>query len=77
MDRSTVAKLTQQVERKFPEMRGVKPSVKRDRAGAASKDRYILTFKGNAQLPGGRTLKRIVRVVAEANGRIIRMSTSR
>ncbi len=52
-------------------MEGVRPTVKPE------KDHYVVTFKGAAELPNGKSMKRIVRVVADENGDVVRMSTSR
>lgn len=72
-----VSKVSRQVTKTFPEMRGVRPTVKRETGGGDDDPRYLLTYKGKADLPGGKTLSRIVRVVADDRGRIIRISTSR
>jgi len=72
-----VSKVSRQVTKTFPEMRGVRPTVKRETGGGDDDPRYLLTYKGKADLPGGKTLSRIVRVVADDHGRIIRISTSR
>jgi hypothetical protein len=64
-------KVTKAVVRQFPEMDGVRPAIKEQR------DEYLVTFKGAAELPGGKTIKRIVRVVANEKGEVLRMSTSR
>ncbi len=74
MSDELVTKVSRQVTKTFPEMRGVRPTVRRD---SADKARFTLTFKGKADLPGGKKLSRIVRVVADERGRIIRISTSR
>jgi hypothetical protein len=76
MEKSTITKLTKQIIRKFPEMEGVRPSLKR-KGGYENGAQYELTFKSSAQLPGGRTMRRVVRVIADENGRILRMSTSK
>ncbi len=74
MKKEAVEKVTRTVVRQFPELDGVRPAVKSDKGGD---DRYQITFKGAAKLPEGKTMKRIVRVVANAKGDVIRMSTSR
>ena len=74
MKKEAVEKITRTVVRQFPEMGGVRPAVKSEHGG---EDRYLVTFKGSAALPGGKTIKRIVRVVADEKGDVIRMSTSR
>lgn len=75
MDQDAIERVTREVVRTYPEMRGVKPSVRRE--PRASQELYLLTYKGKVALPGGRQLSRIVRVTSDARGRIVRISTSR
>jgi len=77
MKRSLIAKLNRQVTEKFPEMKGVNPTVRRGPQPKGGDQRYTLTYKGQADLPGGRKISRIVRVVADEEGRILRISTSK
>ncbi len=76
MDAATVQKISRQVLKTFPEMAGVSPTV-RAQSGGRDDGLQLLTYKGKATLPGGRTLTRIVRVVADERGRIVRISTSK
>ena len=76
MEKDSIAKVTRQVIRTFPEMDGVSPSV-RGQSESPDAAQFVLTYKGKAPLPGGKTLTRIVRVVADDRGRILRISTSR
>jgi hypothetical protein len=73
MDKGTIQKVARQVVRTFPEMDGVAPTVR----AQGDEGRFQLTFKGKASLPGGKSLTRIVRVVADERGRILRISTSK
>ena len=75
MKNQVKSKISRQVSQSFPEMKGVNPSVKRQ--GNNGKEQYLLVYKGKAELPGGRSISRIVRVVADEGGSILRMSTSR
>ena len=75
MEKGTIQKVSRQVVRTFPEMDGVAPTVRAQPGGDASQ--FLLTYKGKAALPGGKSLTRIVRVVADDRGRILRISTSR
>ena len=71
----TIAK---QVYRQFPEVKGAAPAIASMSAktpGAA--ERFVLTFKGKGMGPGGRTIPRIVRVVTDPRGAVLKMSTSR
>lgn len=73
MDKKALDKITQQVRRKFPEMARARPSVK----ARARKDEFEVVYKATVNLPGGKRLPRVVRVIANASGKILRMSTSR
>jgi hypothetical protein len=77
MDRSSIDKVSKQVIKTFPEMKGVRPTVRRQALPKGDGERYLLTYKGAASLPGGKRLSRIVRVVADEQGNIVRISTSR
>ena len=46
-------------------------------AGVGGTDQYVLTFRGSGQGPGGRVINRIVRVVADDRGKVLKVSTSR
>jgi hypothetical protein len=75
VERGTIQKVSRQVVRTFPEMDGITPTVRSQPGGDGGQ--FLLTYKGKAPLPGGKTLTRIVRVVADERGRILRISTSR
>jgi len=77
MKRSTITKLNRHVTRQFPEMKGVQPTVKRGPQPKDGSQRFTLTYRGKAELPGGRKLSRIVRVVSDESGQILRISTSK
>ena len=73
----TIAK---QVYRQFPEIQDTRPAVQ-NQTGAKSMevpaDRFVLTFKGQGQGAGGKSIARIVRVIADERGKILKISTSR
>ena len=75
MKQKAKSKINRQVSRSFPEMKGINPKVKHE--GKNGDQRYLLIYTGQAELPGGKHIKRIVRVVADERGSILRMSTSR
>jgi hypothetical protein len=79
MDSKTISGIKQQVYRQFPEVAGEEPSV---RAQASAKTagqpaKYLITFKGRVAQTSGPTFSRSVRVVADDNGRILKVTTSR
>jgi hypothetical protein len=72
--------IARQVYRQFPEVKDARPSVQNQavaKTPGAAGGQFLLTFKGQGQGPGGKTIPRIVRVVADARGKVIKMSTSR
>jgi hypothetical protein len=80
MDIKLVKKISTHVYRQFPEMEGKQPKV-RLQTGAAGQTRaikptYLLTYNTRLSLNGGKTISRSVRVVADPNGKIIKISTS-
>jgi hypothetical protein len=76
MDAKILSRLNKEVRKSFPELANVKPKVSAQ-SKSVSDSTYLLTYKGKAQLPGGRSIERIVRVVADSRGRILKMTTSR
>ena len=76
VNRKDVVKISSRVSRKFPELAGAKPSVKKQSI-ADGDIQYLLTYRGQANLPGGHKMSRIVRVVADTRGKIIKISTSK
>ena len=77
MERSAVERVSNKIKKQFPELNGVYPTVKSQKSPTQGEVQYLLTYRGKALLPGGRTLNRIVRVVADPKGRVMRISTSR
>ena len=71
MDQTLVASICSQVYQKFPEVRGIKPTVQLQGTG------HLLIFKGKAATADGKSMPRIVRVVVDADGKIGKMTTSR
>jgi hypothetical protein len=69
--------VSREVVRKFPEMAGVRPSVKHQKHKNGDLAQFLLTYKGKADLPGGKKIMRIVRVVANEDGQIQKISTSK
>ena len=74
MKRDLINTISQEVYRRFPDLAGVRPKVKLQRSSPQS---FLLTFQSRATLPGGKSLPRLVRVVANEQGKILKISTSR
>ena len=76
---SQISTISRQIYRQFPEIRDARPMVQ-NQAGAKAvggPGQYVLTFRGSGQGPGGQKISRIVRVVADDRGKVLKVSTSR
>ena len=73
MDKSAIEKIAKQVYRQFPEVAGSSPKV----SVQGGEDRFLLVFNGRGSSPKGKAMPRHVRVVANAKGKILKMTTSR
>lgn len=65
-----------QIHRRFPEMTGVRPKVQAQRAGQ-SNGTYLLIFHNHVRVAGEQSLPRVLRVVVDEEGNILKISTSR
>ncbi len=72
MDAKSKSSVCNAVYRQFPELKGTNPTVKE-----LPGDKYQLIFHGKALTENGKSLPRTVRVVADENGRVLKLSTSR
>ncbi|MCD6424500.1 MAG: hypothetical protein J7L35_03260 [Anaerolineales bacterium] len=67
--------ISQEVYKKHPDLKGVKPQVT-PRKGDTSSD-TLLIYSKSVSGPGGKKINRIVRAVADENGKIKKISTSK
>jgi len=78
---SQVDNISRQMYRQFPEIKDARPIIQNQAgakaAGVGGSEQYVLTFRGSGQGPGGRVINRIVRVVADDRGKVLKVSTSR
>lgn len=84
-----VARAKKLVVQRFPEMAGAEVSVSEKRsqskgagrgstpASSACPRHYVLTFKRDVSLPGGHSLKRLVRVTMDESGEVLKVTSSK
>lgn len=72
MDEKIIAKINQEVYKQFPYLQDTKPEIKTEREGV-----YQFQYEGSVQTANERTLPIIVKVVADEQGKILKLSTSR
>ena len=81
MDPKFIKSISNQVYRRFPELDGSAPKVQLQSVPQAksisSSAKYLLTYRGKAKSPDGKTIHRLVRVIADAKGKILKITTSR
>ena len=75
MKAKLIDKISQEVYRKHPDVKGVKPKIT-PREGEPSED-TLLVYKKKVSGPGGKSINRIVRAVVDQNGKIKKISTSK
>ncbi|HFC09360.1 MAG TPA: hypothetical protein ENJ54_05855 [Chloroflexi bacterium] len=68
----TLQAVTRKVARKFPEVRGIKPTVRREGEALVR-----LIYRTEAETADGHKIIRRVRVVVTPEGKILKMTTSR
>jgi hypothetical protein len=71
MERKYIENICAQIYRKFPEVNGAQPAV-----SERPDNQTLLIFKGSAATTDGHTIQRVVRVVADSNGKILKTTTS-
>ncbi len=76
-----VSRISREVYKDFPELKGTTPNIKPQGAPTTGKamgiERFLLTFKSNITLPNGNKMQRVVRVIADQNGKVIKKTTSK
>lgn len=75
MNEKSIEAISKQVAKRFPEVAGSRPRVTQQKAAGHSN--FLLTYAANASGPGGRSMKRNVRVVANERGKILKISSSK
>jgi len=71
--------IARRVYGQFPDVKGARPNVQPQASAKMpnSPQRFVLTFKSAGSGPGGKSIPRIVRVVADERGKVLKISTSR
>jgi hypothetical protein len=85
MEPQKIETISRDIHRRFPEVEGIKPKVRKQplpkskggKTISPGKQNYLLTYKTSVNGPGGQTIPRWVRVVATPKGKILKISTSK
>jgi hypothetical protein len=80
MNEKMLNDVCREVNRRFPETRGTKPKLQRYGTSsgrpASASPKYLLIFQAHGVTDNNRNMAYIVRVVVNAQGKILRMSMS-
>ena len=74
MSLDIIESICNQVYSQFPDLKGIKP-ITQKMAGPGSGN-ILVIFKGSTKTASGKNLPRVVRVVANESGKVIKMTTS-
>jgi hypothetical protein len=85
MDPKVVQTISQEVYRRFPDLRGRRPRVQAVKPGqtrsaglpSTNGARYLLVYAGRVATSTGKQMPYNVRVVVDEQGKILKISTSR
>jgi len=81
MNNEALKIISAKVYKRFPEVSGSQPKVKHHNSpqakSAIGAPSYLVIYQGKGHGPGKKSITRRVRVVADADGKILKMSTSR
>ena len=72
MKADAIRKVTEHVLKKHPKLAGKLPKISEQSPG-----NYLLVYRFSDELPGGKSISQTVRVVADEQGKISKISSSR
>lgn len=75
MKAKLIDRISEEVYRKHPDLKGAKPKLT-PREGDKSND-TLLVYQKKVSGPGGKSINRVVRAVADQDGKIKKISTSK
>ncbi len=83
MDKKIIEKVTRTVNRKYPETMNIKPVVRKQSlsknvsSGKLVPKTYLLTYHVKIKTTTQKTINKYIRAVADENGKIIKISSSK
>jgi hypothetical protein len=83
LESKVIASVSKKVNSRFPDVSSSHPTIRAQNppqsksTAPGSSSTYLLTYRGSALLPGGKSIPRLVRVVVNVQGKILKITTSR
>lgn len=72
MGKEFVERVNREIYQKFPNLDGKSPKIIRQ-----PDEKFLLIYNASAELPGGKTMTQVIRVVCDINGEISKITSSR
>jgi hypothetical protein len=73
----TIKKVSQEIYRRFPQVAGIKPNVKKQTTNNKAGETYLLIYTNQGTKSPDAPITTYVRVVVNETGQILKLSTSR
>ena len=73
LTQKAIKSITQEVSKQLPDLKNINPTI----TEYAPSSNYLLTYKTVVNLPGGNTMTKVAKVVANSKGKIIKISLSK
>ncbi len=77
IDPTAIKKVSQEIYRRFPQVAGVKPQVKKQSTAGKNGETYLLIYSNHGKEIPQVPIFTFVRVVVNETGQILKLSTSR
>lgn len=75
LDSKQVDTICRKVYKRYPAVDGARPQIQKQDTGSG--DRFVLVFKGRVKMDDGAFMTTVVRVTTDAEGNILKFTTSR
>ncbi len=75
LTRNQIDAICKRVYARFPELQGARPQVKPQQANG--RELFLLRFEARVNLSDGNTMRTAVRVIADVDGKVVKMTSGR
>jgi hypothetical protein len=72
MGNELIDSVNREIYQKFPNLVGKSPKITRQ-----PDEKFLLIYKTSTELPGGKAMTQVIRVVCDSNGEISKITSSR
>lgn len=80
MDQEIIESVNKNIYLQFPEVKGTRPKVHKQGKTSKNSDdssTYLLVYSGKVTISENRSMPRVIRVVVNENGKVLKISTSK